>query len=83
MSFGLGSGTVHPLLPEDAGSDVTFLSNSLFVYLFVVFTCLGVEWLVASGKDSASLGWASCGSPGSVVMVIHLRDSNDTVIKQM
>ena len=44
-----------------------------------LFTCLGVEWAAASRKQSASLGWAACGSPGSVVMVMYLRDSDNTV----
>lgn len=39
-------------------------------------TCLGVEWAAASGKGSASGGWASL---GSVVMVIHL----ETVMSQL
>lgn len=59
-------------------TDYNLSINRVFC-LFLFFTRLGVEWAAASGKDSASLVWASCGSPGSVVMVIHLRDSNNTV----
>lgn len=44
--------------------------------ILCVFTCFGVEWLAASGKDSASVGWAS---PSSVVMVSHLPYVNNMV----
>lgn len=61
------------------------LINNLLIdhSFFHVYTCLGVEWAAASGKDSASLGWASCGSPGSVVMVIHLGDSDVMVTMEL
>lgn len=47
-------------------------SKNCLLSLSLFFTCLDVKWPAASGTDL-------CDSPGSVVMVIHLRDSDDTV----
>lgn len=50
--------------------------NCFLSICFIFFTCLDVEWAVASGIDF-------CDSPGSAVMVIHLRESDDTVTMEI